>query len=90
MTMTITLNDIYVRRWSVDMELETVTVEYHLMRDTGEIFDTHQAVFWRNLPADPNPPDNWYQLPSQYVPTLASLTADARTALLHLVNEGTS
>jgi hypothetical protein len=94
--VTITLNDIGIESWKVDLVKQRVIVHYYLMTSTGEHYEYGEAIFWANLPTEgpldpagqPTPvPDNWYQLPVEYIATLTDLTADARSALLHLVNE---
>jgi hypothetical protein len=94
MTLTITLNDIRIITWTVDVDRRTVTVHYQRLTDTGDPLDDGMAVFWDTLPdpgTDPqgNPvplPSNWYQLPTQYAQILTDLTLDVRQALMHLVN----
>ena len=96
MAITITLADIKIHDWTVEVDYQRVIVSYSILKDTGEEYlDRQTAIFWRYIP-DPgnddlgNPipvPDNWYQLPEEYVQMLTDLTLDARSALLHLVNE---
>jgi acyl-CoA thioesterase FadM len=93
--ITITLTDVIINQWIVDAENQNVTVHYRIVDQNGDIYQTGHAIFWVTIPdlgvdhnGNPIPmPDNWYQLPAEYVTTLADLTADARLALLHLVNE---
>ena len=96
MALTITLNDVRINHWMVDIDNLRVIVNYSILKDTGDEYgDRSEAIFWVTMPDptnDPwgNPlplPDNWYMLPEEYVTQLANLTNDARLALLHLVNE---
>jgi hypothetical protein len=95
MSLTITLNDIKVVSWTVDVSKRNVTVVYYRLEDTGDSLDGGEAVFWETLPdlgldydtGQPIPlPDHWYQLPAQYSQVLTDLTLDVRQALMHLVN----
>lgn len=92
---TITLNDIRIKSWGVDVANRKVHAEYSVLVDTGEIHRDGTSIFWETLPEqttdpDGNPvplPDNWHQLPAQHGQTLTDLTAALRSGLLHLVNE---
>ena len=96
MALTITLNDVKINHWMVDIENLRVIANYSILKDTGEEYGGRQeAIFWVTMPEQTNDPwgnplpypDNWYTLPEEYVTQLANLTSDARLALLHLVNE---
>jgi hypothetical protein len=95
MTKVITLTDIRIGSWRVDVLLKRVAVDYSILEDTGETFSKGIAIFWEVIPeptTDPDGntvpnPDNWYQLPPEHVAHLTALTVDARAALLHLINE---
>jgi hypothetical protein len=82
----ITLADIEIVKWTVNIAEQNVLVKYAIKTDTGDLYAYGEAVFWAALPNEDNP-GNWYQLPEEYVTTLSNLTSDARLALLHLVNE---
>jgi hypothetical protein len=88
MSIVITLDSTIVHDWTVDMINEKVDVGYSLSDDTGKIWFTGHAIFWRNIPEltddDGNPlptPDNWFQLPESYVSTLVSITNAIESAL---------
>jgi hypothetical protein len=94
MPKTINLTDIKIRHWMVSVQDQCVTVSYEIIDDQSSVWEQGEAVFWATMPepgVDPltgEPgylPDNWYQLPAQYVSVLTDLTQDARTALLHLI-----
>lgn len=82
----ITLNDIEIITWAVSLIDQNVMVTYAIKTDAGETYKIDNAIFWAVMPEGDNP-GNWYQLPEEYVTTLSNLTSDARSALLHLVNE---
>ena len=95
MPKVITLNNIKITAWRVDVPNRRVDVYYQVMEGTGEVFEAGVAVFWETIPPEQddgegNPvprPDNWYQLPAKYNQLLTDLTVDSRSALLHLINE---
>ena len=95
MALTITVNDLQIISWTVDVEQRNVTVNYMMVKDNGLPYTQNNiAIFWETIPTleDPqgnpvSPPDNWYQLPPAYSQFLTDLTIDARNALLHLINE---
>lgn len=90
----INVNEIKIVSWTVHVESRSVTVSFTYNTDSDEIHDFGSAVFWETIPG-PQPnvvggpdivPDNWYQLPAQYVSILTDLTVDVRAALLHLLD----
>lgn len=95
MARTITLTNVRIVTWRVDVEQQRVVATYEVLRDDGTPESKSEAIFWINMPAATTgidgklrePPDNWYQLPAGYVQTLTALTADVRSGLLHLINE---
>lgn len=96
MAITITLNNIRILKWTVNVYHQNVTVVYQILDSSDETYSEGEAIFWATMPesggvgpdGQPRPiPDYWYLLPPEYVTALTNLTIDARTALLHLVNE---
>lgn len=93
MSKTITLDDIKILEWTVNVGSRSVIVSYQVLDDEGDHYKSDSAVFWDTIPDEvvgpeglmPNP-DNWYQLPAKYTSFLTDLTVDAKNALLHLVN----
>ena len=93
MAKSITLSDVLIDEWTVNLNAENVTVRYRVVDDTGRVWVDGLAVFWRNFPqlTDPNGnpapiPDNWFQLPTTYIQTLSGLNTDIHTALLKFVS----
>lgn len=89
MTKIISLTDLIIQTIAIDYEVQVVRVYYSMIDSTGISWKKEEALFWVTIP-DPgydeygNPlpiPDNWFQLPSSYFPTLLSLQSDADTAL---------
>lgn len=82
--------DIRIDGWSVDVVNRCVAVNYSMMTDQNDVWQSGIAYFWETMPPpiqDPITgelftPDSWYQLPAEYVQVLTQLTLDARTALL--------
>lgn len=89
MAIAITLNDIKIDDWAVDVESRNVTIHYKRLRDDGSVYDDAYAVFWETIPDNGGEeiPSNWYQLPASHVAAIVSLTQDARIALGSLVGE---
>lgn len=94
MGRTITLSDIKILNWTLDVDNRNVTVNYQIRDQNDDTFESGQAVFWETLPV-PKPgingepgvnPDNWYQLPAQYSQALTDITLAARSGLLHLLD----
>jgi hypothetical protein len=94
MAKTITLSDVRVEYWTVNVELQNVTASYRIVDDQSNTWERGEAVFWATMPdlgTDPfsgnpvPPPSNWYLLPAQYVQGLTDLTLDLRQALLSLI-----
>ena len=93
MARSVTLSDVLIDEWTVNLNTENVTVRYRVVDDNGWVWADGLAVFWRNIPQliDPNGnpapiPDNWFQLPTTYVQTLNDLNTDIHTALLKFVS----
>jgi len=92
MAKIVTLSDVKITNININIEGEFVLVGYQMLDDTGQSWVQGEAIFWRNIPEqtgpDGNPlptPDNWYQLPASYLPTLVQLRDDARTAIINKV-----
>lgn len=91
----ITLSDIRVVQWTVNVQMRHVRVRYHILDDQDAEYGAGDAIFWETLPAhridadgDPIPhPPEWYQLPAQYSQILTDLTLSIRMGLLHLIEE---
>lgn len=90
MPKSITLTDIQITDWTVNVESQYVHVQYRVIDDQGEIFSSEDALFWVTLPPEGHTlpdgstytnPDNYFQLPLSYAQTLLDLTNDARTAI---------
>jgi hypothetical protein len=88
MAKSVVLSDILVDEWTVNLNLENVTVRYRVVDDAGKTWINDEAIFWRNIPVltdpDGNPtpvPDRWYQLPLAYLPTLLQMASDITTAM---------
>lgn len=88
MTRTITLTNVVVYKWQVDLAKQNVQVWYDIVDDQGAVWITGDAIFWETIPEqlDPDgnpvsPPNNWYQLPQEHSSVLVALTQDAKTAL---------
>jgi hypothetical protein len=90
MGRTITLTDLEILRWEVNLGRQYVQVYYRIIDQDGNTFDYGDAIFWVTIPQINDPlqgqPDNWYQLPPSYIPVFLQLTSDAHTALIHLIN----
>ncbi len=84
MTKTVTLTDLVITNINIDYENQRALVAFKLVDGTGQTWQRLEAVFWVNIPPPaegiPNP-DNWFQLPASYLPTLIALRDDADTAL---------
>lgn len=94
MPLIITVNEIQITSWSVDVGERSVLVKYDLIRDDNKPHLQNQvALFWETIPTEDGegnpitPEDNWYQLPAQYSQVLTDLTLDAKSALMHLIGE---
>jgi hypothetical protein len=89
MGRTITLTDLEILRWEVNLGQQYVQVYYRIVDQNGETYSFGDAIFWVTIPQINDPlqgqPNNWYQLPPSYIPILLQLTNDARTALLPLL-----
>lgn len=81
MQIIIDIVDIKIISWTVDIENQSVTINYQLMKSDGTPYTTNIAVFWVTMPGGTQE-TYWYQLPAEYVITLTNITNDARTALL--------
>lgn len=86
--MQITITDLEIEEWSVNLIQEKVTVKYLLKDSDGIIWIRDTAVFWRVIPVIyeepgvPAPtPDYWYLLPNDYVLYLNEIKNHAETIL---------
>jgi hypothetical protein len=80
MTHTITLNQIKITCYSVDIVAQKVTVNYTVHDNTGKQWGpTYTETYWVTLPDKPEPTD--VKLPAAYVATLTDLYQAALTAL---------
>jgi len=77
MAKTITLDDIRIDKWTVNLDQQVVHAEYSVLEDNGDTFARGDAYFWRVIPSPSNLeeewngidelPDGWYQLPDDDV-----------------------
>jgi len=84
MTKTIELNDLIIKQINLDYVRQCVTVLYDMVDINGQVWESGDAFFWVTIPPTPpgEPvPDNWFQLPAVYFPTLVQLQTDADQAL---------
>jgi len=82
MPKTISLTDLVINYINIDYENQRVLVDYSMKDANGAVWEKGNAIFWVTIPTQPAPvPDNWFQLPASYLPTLVSLRNDADTAL---------
>lgn len=81
MTKTIELIDLVIDYIRVDYENERVFVAYKMVDSNGVKWEGGEAIFWLVIPDVDPIPDNWFQLPSSYIPTLVGLQTDADVAL---------
>ena len=84
MTKTVTLTDLIVKKINLDYEQQCVTVHYVLVDASGHTWEDGVGIFWVTIPTPPygEPvPENWFQLPPSYLPTLVGLRTDADAAL---------
>jgi hypothetical protein len=84
MTKNIELTDLIVKRLDLDYDLQCVIAAYDMVDINGQIWESGTAYFWVQIPAVPpgEPvPENWFQLPASYFPTLLLLRDDADSAL---------
>lgn len=95
MSKTITLQDIEIISWSVDVGARRVSVDYQILDSDSNSYQRGMAIFWDTMPDPSDDPINasgtvapvdWYQLPVKYVSLLTDLTQDVRAALLHLLD----
>jgi len=92
---TITLNEVRIKHMKIDYETQVVTVSYDLTDESGKTWDTGIGKFFVTMPPQ-QPilgedgvavighvpyPDDWFQLPASYIPTLVGLQSDADAAL---------
>lgn len=95
MAIIITVDNIRIDFWTVDVEERMVEVHFWAIDANNEtVGDKQVAFFWETIPQDLDaegnpipPPDTYYQLPSGYITTLINLTQDCKAALMHLINE---
>lgn len=84
MTKTVILTDLVVKRIDLDYGRQCVTVRFELVDDVGQVWGGGTGIFWVTIPQVPpgEPvPENWFQLPPSYLPTLIQLKDDADQAL---------
>lgn len=84
MAKTVELTDLIVKQINLDYVRQCVIVLYDLIDSTGQVWESGDAFFWVQIPPVPpfeQVPNNWFQLPSSYFPTLVQLQADADQAL---------
>lgn len=89
MTKNITLTNLVIKQIYLNYMSEVVEVFYDMIDADGLVWETGSAKFWVTLPpplidqeGNPMPlPDNWFQLPSSYFPTLLQLRSDADDVL---------
>ena len=81
MPKTILLNDLVVNYINIDYENQRVLVDYSMKDANGVTWEKGNAIFWVTIPQGVPIPDNWFQLPPSYLPTLVGLRNDADTAL---------
>ena len=89
MGLTIEITQLEIEEWIVNLVQENVIIKYLLLDSNGTIWIRDEAIFWKDIPEefDPlgnpiDPPDNWYQLPQNYVLTLNEITNHAEGILL--------
>ncbi len=81
MTKTVELTDLVIKSIHLNYEMQYVRVLFSMVDSAGVEWQSGDAYFWVTIPiADPIP-DNWFQLPESYFPTLLALQSDADTAL---------
>lgn len=84
MTKTVELTDLIVTSINLDYGHQCVIVNYDLIDAQQKIWSNGVAFFWVEIPPVPpsqTVPDNWFQLPPSYFPTLLQLQTDADQAL---------
>jgi len=89
MAKTIILNNLVITNLNIDYDRQVVIVTYKMIDDSGIKYINGSAYFWVDIPntgldlyGNPIPiPDNWFQLPSSYFPTLLQLKNDADIVL---------
>jgi hypothetical protein len=89
MSKTIVLTNLVISSITIDYERQMAAVNYKMITDNGIQYEKGTGYFWVVIPdpgldPDGNPlpiPDNWFQLPSSYFPTLLQLKNDADIVL---------
>jgi hypothetical protein len=93
MARTITLTNVVVKTFVVDMVNKKVVVGFDVVDATGKKWFYEEATFWVTMPNPPlhfdangavtelPQPDNYFQLPASYATQLASIVGDALTAI---------
>lgn len=88
MAITISISNLEIEEWIVNIIKENVTIKYLLLDDNNVIWMREEAIFWKTIPTptdeEGNPipiPDNWYELPIDYVIHLNEITNHAETIL---------
>lgn len=80
--MIITLTDVIIHSIEIIYGQECVKVQYSLIDENNKEWIRDVATFWRVIPPETPVPDNWFQLPETYIPTLVGLRDDANAALI--------
>lgn len=84
MTKNIELTDLIIKKLNLDYDAQCVIAVYDMVDSNGQVWESGVAYFWVTIPPMPMDepiPDNWFQLPSSYFPTLLQLQSDADAAL---------
>ncbi len=89
MTKTIILTNLVIDYLHIDYENQRILVSYRMVDANGVKWQTGEAIFWVTIPNPGNDtfgnslpiPDNWFQLPTSYLPALVQLRDDADQAL---------
>jgi hypothetical protein len=84
MAKTVELIDLIVKQINLDYVRQCVIVLYDLIDSSNQVWESGDAYFWVQIPPVPpfeRIPNNWFQLPSNYFPTLVQLRTDADQAL---------
>jgi len=93
MPKTVTLSDISIQQIIIDVLSNTVTINYNLLDNNGNVVGSSQMRFSPNAPGPTsnttfttlNPPSDWRQLQSTQLTLLGQLASALRTSMLDLV-----